>query len=232
MEAVIEIHAYHGWGFDASFWDNLKSEIPSDVRFKAADRGYFDKEIKPEFESDSTTKLIFAHSFGLHWVEESKLAQSDYLVIFNGFNHFVASEGEDQKREAKVLRRMIAQFEKNPKEVLSAFYENCFYPQQNPLQSPEYINRHQLLADLKALAHCELPKNLPKMHLIGVSGKEDQIVPHGRTKALVEQLGGKQFRLLENSGHALPIVNSSECWSFLSGVVPIFGQHAERKKSE
>ncbi|MBO6793306.1 MAG: hypothetical protein JJ895_05310 [Balneolaceae bacterium] len=229
---MIEIHAYHGWGFDSSFWDNLKSELPSEVRFKAADRGYFDLEIIPEFEADSTIKLILAHSFGLHWAGASTLAQADYLVIFNGFDHFVAKEGIDQKRELKVLNRMITQCERHPKEVLNAFYENCFHPQKHDKKTPEFINKERLLIDLKSLADCELNLSLHDLKVIGFSGKEDLIVPIKRTKAVIEKLGGKNFILIENSGHALPVVNSSECWSFLSSVVPIFGQHAERKESE
>ncbi len=229
---MIEIHAYHGWGFDATFWDKLKSEIPLEVRFKAADRGYFDQELIPEFEADSTSKIVFAHSFGLHWLEESILAQCDCLVVFNGFDHFVAQEGVDQKRELKVLQRMITQFEKHPKEVLNAFYDNCFYPQQHDKNAPEFLNKERLLADLKSLAQCELSWKLPDVKVFGLSGKEDQIVPYQRTKSLIEQWGGNHFKLFKNSGHAMPVVNSSECWSFLSSVVPIFGQHAERKTSE
>lgn len=36
---MIEIHAYHGWGFDGSFWDSFRVEIPNEILFKVADRG-------------------------------------------------------------------------------------------------------------------------------------------------------------------------------------------------
>ena len=70
---MIEIHAYHGWGFNGKFWDSLKAEFPTSILFKAANRGYFEEPYEPVFSSESSIKIIFTHSYGLHWCPKKKL---------------------------------------------------------------------------------------------------------------------------------------------------------------
>ena len=104
---MIEIHAYHGWGFNGKFWDSLKAEFPTSILFKAANRGYFEEPYEPVFSSESSIKIIFTHSYGLHWCPKEKIGSCDYLVIFNGFNEFLSEDRFERKKELKVLNKML-----------------------------------------------------------------------------------------------------------------------------
>ena len=145
---MIEIHAYHGWGFNGKFWDSLKAEFPTSILFKAANRGYFEEPYEPVFSSESSIKIIiFTHSYGLHWCPKEKIGSCDYLVIFNGFNEFLSKIVFERKR-IESTQQMHVQFQTNPYAVLNAFYNNCFYPYSPTTSSPKIIDKSLLESDL------------------------------------------------------------------------------------
>jgi len=225
---MIEIHAYHGWGFDDKFWDNLRNEIPLDVLFKAANRGYFGGAFDPDFSEASDTKIIFTHSFGLHWCTNEKLHKADVLIIFNGFNDFLPIDFFERRKELKVLKRMNDQFKKTPEVVLNEFYKNCFYPQKAENKSAEWINFSLLTMDLLALKKSNIKITNPNLRIISLSGFEDRIVNHIKTKQLQEISKNMESQIFKGYGHALPMVNSSDCWSYLCTVLPIFVGYANK----
>ncbi len=229
---MIEILAYHGWGFDASFWDKLKENLPDSFTFKAANRGYFGEKYLPTFSENADQKVLFTHSFGVHWVDEELVNQADYVVFFSTFDQFISGYSDQEKRERKVLHRMITQFKRDPNEVLKNFYAGCFHPFEKSFFVPNEMNVQLLSNDLELLKDCSLDWSTIPTNVIGICGDEDQIVPNQRTSAFLNQLGGDSYKVIENSGHALAVTNSLECWSFLNRVVPIFKEYAERNESE
>jgi len=229
---VVEIHAYHGWGFDGHFWDDLKLKIPEGVLFKAADRGYFGGDFNPEFSDSSSVKIIFTHSFGLHWCDPVKIDQSDYVVAFNAFDDFLPQDFFERRKESKVIRRMADSFKKDPKKVLKAFYKNCFFPEEREMQIPSWRNESRLLADLLQLRKTRLKSTFENTQLIVLGALEDQIVPADRTHRFIEEREVSSYRFFKDSGHGLPVVNSSDCWSFLCEVLPIFEEYANTGKSQ
>lgn len=229
---MIEILAYHGWGFDGSFWDKMKENLPESFTFKAANRGYFGKEYLPTFSENADQKILFTHSFGTHWVNEELVRQADYLVLFSAFDQFIAGHSDQEKRERKILQRMITQFNRDPDEVLRNFYAGCFHPFEYTFSVPLEMNEQLMSNDLELLKDCSLDWSSIPTNVIGICGAEDQIVPYQRTNAFFDQLRVNSVKVIENSGHALPITNSSDCWSFLNRVVPIFREYAERNESE
>jgi hypothetical protein len=56
---------------------------------------------------------------------------------------------------------------------------------------------------------------------IVISGLEDQIIAKQKTKELIEHFKVTESMEYQGYGHALPITNSSNCWSYLSKVLPI-----------
>ncbi len=224
---MIEIHAYHGWGFDGHFWDTLKAEIPKEILFKAADRGYFGGAFEPEFSNDAT-KIIFTHSFGLHWCPKEKINQADNLVIFNGFSDFLPPDFFERRKEGKILKRMHDQFKKSPELVLSAFYKNCFYPQKSINEVPNWLNQSLLAKDIIALKKTKFVRSKTNLEIYSITGVDDQIVLNERTEELNLQNGIDKFVKFNGFGHALPIVNSSACWSYITEVLPIFEEYANK----
>lgn len=229
---MIEILAYHGWGFDGSFWDKMKEILPKSFTIKAANRGYFGKNYLPTFSENADTKVLFAHSFGTHWVNVELVHQADYLVLFNAFDQFITGHSDQEKSERKMLHRMITQFNRDPDEVLKNFYAGCFHPFKKSFTVPNEMNEQLLSNDLELLKDCFLDWSSIPTNVIGICGTEDQIVPYQRTIAFFDQIEVDFYKVIENSGHALPITNSSDCWSFLNRVVPIFREYAERNESE
>ena len=222
---MIEIHAYHGWGFDGSFWNYLQAELSIDILFKAANRGYFGKQYEPVFSKKASTKIVFTHSFGLHWCAKKKLNEINYLVIFNGFYDFLSQDSFERKIDLKTLNRMHNQFTKTPIEVLRAFYKNCFHPHIPILDVPSVINKSLLEKDLLALKNTKFVNPNSKLQIISISGIEDQIIPNQKTKDLITNVGINETNVYDGFGHATPVVNSSNCWSYLSKVLPIFSDN-------
>ena len=83
-----EIIAYHGWGFNASFWKNWEDVLPDSVAFKTADRGYYLEEKLPRFSNDATQKVLFLHSLdciGAQKKASKKQIASLFLTVLKNF---------------------------------------------------------------------------------------------------------------------------------------------------
>lgn len=225
---MIEIHAYHGWGFNGNFWDNLKAKFPKTILFKAANRGYFDQQFEPIFSSESLIKIIFTHSYGLHWCSQEKIRECDFLVIFNGFNDFLSTDCFERKKDLKVLNRMHARFQKNPYAVLNEFYKHCFFPHFSTITCPNNLDKELLENDLLELRKTKFiyPKE-SNIKIIVVSGLEDQIIAMQKTIGLIEHLGVTESMVYQGYGHAIPFTNSLNCWSYLSMVLPNLDKYAK-----
>ena len=230
---MIEIQAYHGWGFSSNFWDDLKKEFPKEILFKAADRGYYGGEFLPEFNENSNQKIVLTHSYGLHWCPNEVLDVADLVVVFCGFDNFLPNEFLDKRKELKVLKRMVKQFKITPIQVLEAFFTNCFNPIPSNLGAPKWFNGSKLLSDLNALKNCSLKlRHTESKKWVSIIGDSDQIVSKERFNDLSSKIRFEESLEIKGAGHALPIVNSKECWSFLNSVLPIFDQHAKEDSTE
>ena len=123
-----EIIAYHGWGFDKNCWQEWQEILSKEFHFKTYDRGYFQQEIYPEFADNNLTKIIFAHSFGLHLCSLKILKQANLLILFNSFAEFHPEKEKPRTRSKYALKLMMDEFKNNPKTVLKSFYQKCYYP--------------------------------------------------------------------------------------------------------
>ena len=223
MERTVEVHAYHGWGFNGHFWDRLKSILPRHVFLKPADRGYFGGEFEPEFDSDAISKVLFLHSYGVHWCPVEKMEQADTIVIFNGFDSFHPLENPAKSRSKKILKGMEAGFKQAPDTVLNAFYQNCFG--ESNYESPDlsWKNRSLLSKDLSALHKSKLKLNKNTIaNWIIIDSQNDKIVPGGRGVDLITLTGSDKYYKVEGEPHVLPASNPQECLMILSKALPIF----------
>ncbi|MEQ9263793.1 MAG: hypothetical protein RLN81_01130 [Balneolaceae bacterium] len=230
MESKIEILAFHGWGFDGTFWDSWKEVLPDEVLLKPADKGYFGGEFNPEFSENAKAKVLFLHSYGVHWCPIELFIQADSIVVFNGFNSFHPLERREKSKSKKVLSLMVKQFKANPKRVLQAFRSNCFYPETSASQDFNWMNTTKLKTDLASLhkTRLKLPKEFSSNWVI-LDSSEDKIVPGSRAKEL-DTLGTVNHQNFEGCGHALPVVNILDCWSYLCAVIPIFKEYGDHTK--
>lgn len=209
--------AFHGWGFSGKDWQAWKDDLSNYGTFQVYDRGYFGNPIEVQLGQKDITVLI-SHSFGLHLIEDSFLAQANLLVITGGFLHFHPHAAQYKRRSRLILQEMINNLEVKPEEVLYEFYENCYAPQQVPDRDIEGLNHKLLLNDLRKLhdSHLEaqMLKKVDKICIL--HGSDDHIVPRRKGREIYSQLHDKaQYFEIKGAGHALPYTHHKQCLEFL-----------------
>lgn len=218
----IRIIGYHGWGFDASFWNAWDDLVPGHITFAKADRGYFGEAAQPEF-GDSETKILFLHSFGLHWCPAHQLQQADFIVLFNGFDSFIPEADPVRKRLLRVLEGMEDAFGSDPKAVLKQFYHNCFGRDQRTGFEFRLLDTELLQRDLSSLKSVSLDLSTAgQTKWIIFDADQDKIVPGKRGRAIAKQILTSDYHLMGNSHHALPVQKAEECYKILTQTLPIF----------
>lgn len=223
MERTIEVHAYHGWGMHGDFWAPLTDALPDHVFLKPADRGYFGGEFEPEFSEEAESKVLFLHSYGVHWCPVEKLEQADTIVILNGFDSFHPLTSPAKSRSKKVLKGMQAGFKKDPDKVLEAFYKNCFESMEFEMPDLSWKNRSLLAKDLAALQKTKLKLNKRTIaNWVIIDSGDDRIIPGARGVELVTLTGSDKYYSVEGGNHAFPASNPEECLMILSKALPIF----------
>lgn len=106
----------HGWGFDASFWDPLRSTL-GDPAGAAADLGYFGAPFAPQ---PVGPVLVVAHSLGAMLALADPPPGCVGLVAINGFDRFGA--GQDFPGiQRRVIDRMLAKLERDPAAAVADF---------------------------------------------------------------------------------------------------------------
>ena len=228
MEKKVEILAYHGWGADASFWDPMSAALPSGITLKPATRGYFDKPFHPRFDADTKYRVVFTHSYGLHWCNSAVLSKADLLVIFNGFGAFHPQKENLNSISKKGLEAMISGFDQHPKNVLESFYKTCFHPSEYNIEMPDELNTELLLEDLKTMRNTRFP--LIDLDfgstMVAVDGGKDKVLLSSRGENMLEGHYNKKFvEVFEEEGHALPFLKPDKCWSYLCSIIPIFERY-------
>lgn len=223
----LEIIACHGWGFDSGFWENWQEILPDGVNFKTADRGYFLEEKRPKFSNEPVHKILFLHSYAVHWCPQNIMDESTCIVIFNGFKRFHPKDEKGKKQSKRLLDAMISEFDKKPKEVLTKFWHNAFSPEKKRNLPGFKFDEKILLQDLKNLhtSTFEIDRLKNGKPIISLDGGNDKILQTARGKTFTEFTDGNAvYHFIKEAGHALPVTHSQDCWSFISAMIPIF-QH-------
>lgn len=219
------IIAYHAWGFDGSFWNELKSLFSSDkgYRFESADRGYFNGNDTGRFKFEpSLKKVLFVHSFGLHWCSDEILEEADHLVIFNGYLNFHPLNSIQYKRSRHNLKEMHVRFVKSPGSVIDRYYRNSFHPQKSSKCVPERFNHDLLLSDLIEIDNDTHPVH--RVHTLKeitiLHGSKDLIVNKHNARQMYQSLRfrSRYFEIV-NAGHALPVTHASKCYEITAPLI-------------
>ena len=210
-----DIIAYHGWGYAPTCWQPWQVMNQPGWRMQRFDRGYFGTPFSPSFEAAASTKIIFAHSYGLHLCPKPQLQQADWLIIFSSFIHFHPEDDRIKRRSVQILDQMVRQFQDQPKLVLDNFRSKCCSPASCAEATPTDFDQELLLEDLKQLGLSTVDmgelERIP--HLLILQGDRDRIVSPAQAQQLHEKLPTSQYFLIENAGHALPFTHFQECWS-------------------
>ena len=170
---------YHGFGADASYWNNLAPILTENFPCVFYDAGYYKNPQNPEnilTEHHNTSWIGVGHSMGFmkllekHRLGEIKLSG---IVGLQSFENFLGNKFLLRSVRMNVLHVMINSFKSNPVETLKGFIATCD-PNASSMRNicdASEIDANLLLHDLNLLKNkVSIPDDMP--HLIVVSDKD------------------------------------------------------------
>lgn len=193
---MIKIVFVHGWGFDASIWDNIITELNGFETIRL-DLGFFAQEQTTFNDNDV---VFVTHSMGLAWVLRNVKPPYKGLVSINGFTKFCQAEDWPEGIAPRMLSRMVRQFDKNPETVWSDFMIKS--GMDNPVYPPN-ANQMSLSKGLKDLGKWDVRDQFALLSCpkLLCCAKGDMIVPE---KLSVDSFG-KGVEWYEGANHLLPL---------------------------
>lgn len=191
----------HGWGYDASLWDEVRARLPRSFAVETLDFGYFGPERMKIGAGE--TALAVGHSLGaLWWLSQSELPWRRLLSI-NGFPRFTETDNYAPAIAPRVLSRMQQQFRRDPSAVLAEFHARC--GGHAPAGHPDV---ERLAAGLTALATWDGRETLAtrRNEVVALAGTHDPIVP-----AAMSAMAFGAVEFVDAPGHLLPITHPELC---------------------
>lgn len=183
----------HGWGYDARFWDPVRTAL-GDAPSGALDLGYFGAA---DTKLPHRVTLLVGHSLGFLWLARQSALTHVPLIGINAFPRFLEAENYRPAIAPRVLERMRRRVIGDARGVLEDFWARA--GAAGPIREP---NTAALAEGLDHLATWDERENLAprasRMRLI--AGREDAIVP----AAMTEMAFPKSEIAWLPGGHALP----------------------------
>lgn len=183
----------HGWGFDASVWDDLVSLLP-DFPVMRWDRGYFGTPLRSAPPADM---LAVGHSLGA-MILARELPAGIPLVAINGFDRFT---GEDAVAP-RLVERMRVRFDQAPATVLNDFRRRC-----GAETAMQPLDLATLADDLALLGRTDLSP-VPPRRILALQGGEDPILP---PELRAHAFAGAAHVSCDDGGHLLPRSHPQFC---------------------
>lgn len=182
----------HGWGFDASLWDDLARALP-DYPTARWDRGYFGASATVAVNGPV---VGIGHSLGSMLLADALPAEAP-LIAINGFDHFTGPDGV----ALRVVERMQGRFAESPADVLTDFRARCGAP-----PARREMDEARLADDLSLLAtHHAAPG---RRRILSLQGGMDPILP---TCLRDHVFPGAARATCEEAGHLLPVTHAAWC---------------------
>lgn len=197
------LYLVHGWGFDASFWDPLKAELP-ESRFLTADLGFRAAPRLPD-PPLGTRLVAVGHSLGVPWLLRHRFDWSA-LVAINGFTRFCRGPGFPHGWPARLVERMCALLYDDAEKVHADFIRRCGQcrPADGLLNVEPLADGLRWLKDWDerpALLRCDRP-------LLALAGALDSVASPELTR---DCFAAADLRWCEDGGHLLPITHAQWC---------------------
>lgn len=229
MSANIEVYFLHGWGFDSAIWNDWLFCVNQNVITYVFDRGYF-KNKKQNFELNfsARSKIVIAHSFGLHYLSAKDFSQINTLILISSFCYF-HEYAANPKLSYKQIDLMKQKLVNDPAGVLCNFYSRCGLKEYSV--NPPLINTQLLYDDLIELNRHQVDrasvKSIPNVILL--HGVQDNIVIKDHSNGLHDVLLNSSVFISESEGHALPLTNPDWCINMIESGLnkKIFDKHKD-----
>jgi pimeloyl-[acyl-carrier protein] methyl ester esterase len=193
----------HGWGFDASFWDDLAARLDHFEQVRD-DRGYFGS---PAPMTCSGRCVAVTHSFGTMRLLSEPPAGLAGVIAINGFDRFIASD-DFPGVPPRLVDTMIARFDRRPRAVLDDFLGRCGC---GPARYD--FDRLRLAADLERMRTTDVRGVTAglDMPLLSLQSAHDRIVPAAMRDAALAGSGKRERHEHPDAGHLLPTDEPDWC---------------------
>lgn len=185
----------HGWAYDPSFWDNLKSYFKN-YPCIFWNLGYFAPS-NLLIPKDLTIKWIgIGHSLGFIKLLTSPMRWHK-LVGLQGFVNFQGNNSSLKRKRTRDLLKLQQHFERDAAGALAFFYKSCGGKRIHN----NILRKEVLLNDLKQLQSVQSLINPPPCLILGT--KDDLIVTNELINDNFEQCDQVQIMMHDKGSHNL-----------------------------
>jgi pimeloyl-[acyl-carrier protein] methyl ester esterase len=192
----------HGWGADASYWDNLAPLVKGGEDAQRVDLGFTNK---PAYQPQEDA-LYITHSLGTLWALKHRHKNMRGLVAMNGFACFKSFT------PPRILKMMQTGLAKDLVSQMHAFFIAACMPQQDDLnpnalhEGLEWLVQHDTRP---TLAELECP-------IMALLSGEDKIIPIG---AAQEQWADFDTHVCADGDHNIPQNRAQWCADHINAYI-------------
>lgn len=205
-----ELVLMHGWGYDATLWDNVVSLLaPRTVRKLEA--GYFGAV--PFLDLPTRPFVAIGHSAGGLWLLQQNLTNCRAVILINSFTRFTRGEDFPYGQAPAILARMSRRLATAPKDVIITFRKNI-----GDFSTFDHPFTDRLITGLADLAACDARYQARIMapHLYALAGSDDPLLPPPLTRACFEN---PRHLAWTEGGHVLPQTQPHSCARFIRNIL-------------
>lgn len=200
---------YHGWGFDAGYWDALAALLP-DYPQQREDAGYFGP---PQAPMPNGPYLAVTHSYGtmrlLAAPPPAPAGQKGLvgLVAIAGFDRFTATE-DFPGTPFRVVDRMVSAVAQEPDTVLADFHALFGSPVPGGV-----ANADRLQADLIGLRDGDMRAAAGEIGvpILSLQAEKDSLLAVGLRETAFATVEGVMRRTHPEAGHLLAREDPAWC---------------------
>jgi len=205
-----ELVLMHGWGYDATLWDDVASLLtPRTVRKLEA--GYFGAA--PCLALPTRPFIAIGHSAGGLWFLKQNLTLCQAVILINSFTRFTRGEDFPLGQAPAILARMSRRLATAPNDVITLFRKNI--GDTGTFNDPV---SDQLMSGLADLAACDARYQARIMTppLYALAGSDDPLVPPPLSRACFENLHHLAWA---EGDHVLPRTQPHLCARFIRNIL-------------
>lgn len=194
---------YHGWGFDAAYWDALAALLP-DYPQQRDDAGYFGAPAAPEPDGPY---LAVTHSYGTMRLLAAPPAGLVGLVAIAGFDRFTAT-ADYPGTPFRVVDRMVSAVVQEPETVLADFH--ALFDSTVP---GGVANANRLQADLIGLRDGDMREAAGEIGvpILSLQAEKDSLLAVGLRETAFATVEGVMRRTHPEAGHLLAREDPAWC---------------------
>ena len=206
--------AMHGWGEEQSIWKKWFNYFSQYGWIcQSGERGYGGVlPIDPKWEATHSnncieTRVILAHSLGIHLLSRDVLVKATKIVLFSSFGRFIpeGKQGRIIRATLQGMKQSIGSINEN--KMLNTFLKKASAPEAISEPLPQIFSnglsaegRSRIKGDLQLLFQTQgIPSDIdPSSKVLVIEGEKDEIIVPETRDQLITDL---KIHLLENPTH-------------------------------